>query len=84
VKYNPPKVAGTDDATGEELIQRDDDREDTVKKRLAVYHDQTKQLVGYYNSWAESGTPGAPKYRKISGVGAVEEIRDRAFAALAG
>jgi adenylate kinase len=84
VKYNPPKVAGTDDATGEELIQRDDDREDTVKKRLAVYHDQTKQLVGYYNSWAESGTPGAPKYRKISGVGAVDEIRDRAFAALAG
>lgn len=84
VKYNPPKVAGKDDATGEELIQRDDDREDTVKKRLAVYHDQTKQLVGYYNSWAESGAPGAPKYRKISGVGAVEEIRDRAFAALAG
>lgn len=84
VKYNPPKVAGKDDATGEELIQRDDDREDTVKKRLAVYHDQTKQLVGYYNSWAESGTPGAPKYRMISGVGAVEEIRDRAFAALAG
>lgn len=83
VKYNPPKVAGKDDMTGEELIQRDDDREDTVKKRLSVYHEQTEVLVGYYNDWARSGTPGAPKYRKIAGVGAVEEIRDRAFAALA-
>lgn len=83
VKYNPPKVAGKDDLTGEELIQRDDDREDTVKKRLSVYHEQTEVLVGYYNDWARSGTPGAPKYRKIAGVGAVEEIRDRAFAALA-
>ncbi len=83
VKYNPPKVAGKDDATGEDLIQRDDDKEETVKKRLAVYHDQTKQLVGYYNDWAKSGKPGAPKYRKIEGVGPVEEIRDRAFAALA-
>lgn len=83
VKFNPPKVAGKDDMTGEELIQRDDDREDTVKKRLSVYHEQTEVLVGYYNDWARSGTPGAPKYRKIAGVGAVEEIRDRAFAALA-
>lgn len=83
VKYNPPKVAGKDDATGEELIQRDDDREDTVKKRLAVYHEQTEVLVGYYNDWARSGQPGAPKYRKIAGIGAVDEIRDRAFAALA-
>lgn len=83
VTYNPPKVAGKDDVTGEELIQRDDDREDTVKKRLSVYHEQTEVLVGYYNDWARSGTPGAPKYRKIAGVGAVEEIRDRAFAALA-
>ena len=82
VKYNPPKVAGKDDVTGEDLIQRDDDREETVKKRLAVYHDQTVQLVGYYNDWAASDRPGAPAYRKISGVGAVEEIRDRAFAAL--
>jgi len=82
VKYNPPKVAGKDDVTGEDLIQRDDDREETVKKRLAVYHDQTVQLVGYYNDWAASDHPGAPAYRKISGVGAVEEIRDRAFAAL--
>lgn len=82
VKYNPPKVAGKDDVTGEDLIQRDDDREETVKKRLAVYHDQTVQLVGYYNDWAASDQPRAPAYRKISGVGAVEEIRDRAFAAL--
>jgi adenylate kinase len=82
VKYNPPKVAGKDDVTGEDLIQRDDDREETVKKRVGVYHDQTVQLVGYYNDWAASDQPGAPAYRKISGVGAVEEIRDRAFAAL--
>ncbi len=83
VTFNPPKVAGKDDVTGEELIQRDDDKEETVKKRLAVYHDQTKVLVGYYNDWAKTGQPGAPKYRKIAGVGPVEEIRDRAFAALA-
>jgi adenylate kinase len=82
VKFNPPKVAGKDDVTGEDLIQRDDDREETVMKRLDVYHDQTVQLVGYYNDWATSGQPGAPLYRKISGVGAVEEIRDRALAAL--
>jgi len=83
VKFNPPKVEGRDDVTGEELIQRDDDREETVKKRLGVYHDQTEVLVGYYNKWAQSGRPGAPKYRKISGMGPVETIRDRAFAALA-
>jgi len=83
VKFNPPKVEGKDDATGEDLIQRDDDREETVRKRLAVYHEQTKLLVGYYNDWAKSGQPGAPRYRKISGVGPVEEIRDRAFSALA-
>jgi adenylate kinase len=82
VKFNPPKVEGRDDATGEELIQRDDDREDTVKKRLAVYHDQTEVLVQYYNDWASSGQPGAPQYRKIAGVGPVETIRDSAFAAL--
>ncbi len=83
VTYNPPKVEGKDDQTGEELIQRDDDREETVKKRLTVYHEQTEVLVGYYSDWAASGAPGAPKCRKISGVGPVEEIRDRAFAALA-
>ncbi|MBY0238357.1 MAG: adenylate kinase [Burkholderiaceae bacterium] len=83
VKFNPPKVEGKDDVTGEELVQRDDDKEETVKKRLDVYHNQTEVLLGYYNQWAESGTPGAPKYRKIEGLGLVDEIRDRAFAALA-
>lgn len=83
VKFNPPKAEGRDDVTGEELIQRDDDHEETVRKRLSVYHEQTEVLVGYYNKWAESGQPGAPKYRRIEGVGPVEEIRDRAFAALA-
>jgi adenylate kinase len=83
VKFNPPKVEGKDDACGEALIQRDDDKEETVKKRLSVYHEQTELLVGYYNDWAKSGQPGAPKYRKIAGVGAVEAIRDSAFAALA-
>ncbi|WP_353153356.1 adenylate kinase [Herminiimonas fonticola] len=84
VKFNPPKEAGRDDVTGEELIQRDDDKEETVKKRLSVYHDQTEVLVGYYNKWAESGQPGAPKYRKIAGVGPVDQIRDNAFKALEG
>ena len=81
-KFNPPKVDNVDDITGEPLVQRDDDLEETVKKRLAVYHNQTEVLLGYYNQWAQSGKPGAPKYRKISGVGPVEEVRDRAFAAL--
>jgi adenylate kinase len=83
VKFNPPKVEGKDDVTGEALIQRDDDKEETVKKRLSVYHEQTEVLVGYYGKWAESGQPGAPKYRKIAGVGPVEQIRESAFAALA-
>jgi adenylate kinase len=83
VKFNPPKVEGKDDVTGEDLIQRDDDKEETVQKRLAVYHDQTEVLLNYYGQWAESGEPGAPQYRKIAGVGPVEEIRDQAFAALA-
>ena len=83
VKFNPPKVADTDDVTGEPLIQRDDDKAETVKKRLDVYHNQTKVLLGYYNDWAKSGLPGAPKYRRISGVGPVELVRDNAFAALA-
>ena len=82
VKFNPPKVEGKDDVTGEPLVQRDDDKEETVKKRLDVYHNQTEVLLGYYGEWAQSGEPGAPKYRKIEGVGPVEEIRDRAFAAL--
>ncbi|MES2932902.1 MAG: adenylate kinase [Pseudomonadota bacterium] len=83
IQFNPPKVAGRDDITGEELIQRDDDKEATVAKRLAVYHDQTEVLVGYYNEWAKSGQSGAPKYRKIAGVGPVDQIRDSAFRALA-
>ena len=82
VKFNPPKVEGTDDVTGEPLIQRDDDREETVLKRLDVYHQQTEALVGYYGKWAESGAAGAPKYRKVSGLGKVEDVRDSAFAAL--
>ena len=80
--FNPPKVDNVDDITGEPLVQRDDDLEETVKKRLAVYHNQTEVLLGYYNQWAQSGLPGAPQYRKISGVGPVEEVRERAFEAL--
>ncbi|CAG4883859.1 adenylate kinase [Georgfuchsia toluolica] len=82
VKFNPPKVAGNDDVTGEALIQRDDDKEETVRKRLAVYHSQTKPLVEYYSKWAAVGDANAPKYRKISGQGRVEDVRDSAFAAL--
>jgi adenylate kinase len=82
VKFNPPKVDCLDDVTGEPLVQRDDDKPETVSKRLAVYHNQTEVLLGYYNKWAQSGLPGAPKYRKISGVGPVEQVRDAAFAAL--
>lgn len=83
VKFNPPKVDNVDDVTGEPLVQRDDDKAETVKKRLDVYHNQTEVLLGYYNDWDKSGQPGAPKYRRIAGVGLVEEIRDAAFAALA-
>jgi adenylate kinase len=82
VVFNPPQVEGKDDATGEPLIQRDDDKEETVRKRLQVYHDQTEPLIGYYTSWAESD-PGAPRFVKVHGIGTVEEIRDRILAALA-
>ena len=82
VKFNPPKVAGLDDVTGEALVQRDDDKEETVKKRLDVYHSQTKPLVDYYGKWAATGDANAPKYRKISGQGAVDAITARAFQAL--
>ncbi len=82
VKHNPPKAPGKDDATGEDLVQRDDDREDTVRKRLGVYHQQTEPLVEYYRKWAATGDPRAPKYHCIDGIGAVEEVRDRVFAAL--
>jgi adenylate kinase len=82
VVFNPPRVPGKDDATGEDLVQRDDDREETVRKRLAVYHSQTKPLVDYYANWAASGAPGAPKHVKIPGIGSVENIRDQIFSAL--
>ncbi len=84
VKFNPPKVAGVDDITGEALIQRDDDRQETVRKRLEVYSAQTRPLVEYYASWAKASPTTAPKYRAISGTGSVDEITARAFAALAG
>jgi len=83
VKFNPPKVEGIDDVTGEALIQRDDDKEETVVKRLAVYHEQTEALVKYYGDWAANGDAAAPKYRKIEGMGAVDAVTERAFAALA-
>jgi adenylate kinase len=83
VKFNPPKAAGLDDATGEPLIQRADDQEETVKKRLEVYNAQTRPLVDYYSEWARTGASDAPQYRAISGSGSVDEIKARAFAALA-
>jgi len=82
VRFNPPRVSGKDDATGDPLIQRDDDKEETVRKRLKVYRQQTRPLVDYYSNWAAQGDARAPKYRKISGVGSVAEIRDRVFAAV--
>ncbi len=83
VTFNPPKVAGKDDVTGEELIQREDDAEATVRKRLDVYHQQTRPLVDYYGQWAATGDASAPQYRKISGVGSVDQITSAAVAALA-
>jgi adenylate kinase len=82
VIFNPPKVQGKDDVTGEPLIQRDDDKEETVRKRLEVYHDQTEPLIDYYKKWAAKGQAGAPKYVRILGVGKVDEIRDKIFTAL--
>lgn len=82
VVFNPPKVEGKDDQTGEDLIQRDDDKEETVRKRLDVYHEQTEPLIEYYSKWAASGEDGAPAYHKIAGIGGVEDIRDKIFAAL--
>ena len=84
VKFNPPKVEGKDDATGEPLIQREDDKEETVRKRLDVYQKQTRPLVDYYSRWATSGTPGAPRYARISGTGTVDEITARVMGALKG
>ena len=83
LRFNPPRKEGVDDVTGEPLIQREDDREATVRKRLEVYHAQTRALVAYYSRWAAAGEPGAPRYRRISGVGTVDEVRSRALEALA-
>lgn len=79
VVFNPPKVEGKDDETGEDLIQRDDDKEETVKKRLDVYHQQTEPLIGYYSGLATSGEVSAPKYIKVNGIGAVDAVRDQIF-----
>ncbi len=83
VKFNPPKVPGKDDVTGEDLVQRDDDKEETVRKRLDVYSAQTRPLVDYYGRWAATGEGQAPQYRKVSGMGTVEEITARVLGALA-
>jgi adenylate kinase len=82
VKFNPPKVAGLDDVTGEPLTQRDDDKEETVRKRLQVYQSQTRPLVDYYSQWAATGDAGAPRYARIVGTGSVDEITSRVMAAL--
>jgi adenylate kinase len=82
VVFNPPKVSGKDDVTGEDLIQREDDKEETVRKRLAVYHSQTKPLVDFYSKWAATGDPRAPKYRKVNGVGSLDSIREAVLNAL--
>jgi adenylate kinase len=79
ITFNPPKVDGKDDVTGEALIQRDDDKEETVRKRLEVYHNQTEPLIGYYKEWESSGAADAPKYIRIEGIGKVDEIRDNIF-----
>lgn len=82
VEFNPPQAAGKDDETGEDLIQRDDDQEETVRKRLEIYHDQTEPLIHYYSDWAKTGDSNAPKYIRIEGIGTVEQIRDKTFASL--
>ncbi|HWY72003.1 MAG TPA: adenylate kinase [Burkholderiaceae bacterium] len=82
VRFNPPKVAGRDDITGDPLIQREDDREDVVRHRLQVYHSQTRAVVEYFRHWATSGAPGAPVYRNVNGIGSVDEVRQRIVEAL--
>ncbi|MDE2359046.1 MAG: adenylate kinase, partial [Betaproteobacteria bacterium] len=84
VKYKPPRVAGRDDVTGEALIQREDDKEDTVRRRLVVYHSQTEPLIAYYERWEHSGDPRAPRYRRVNGLGTVESVGDACLAALRG
>jgi len=82
IKFNPPKIEGKDDVTGEDLVQREDDRPETVMTRLRVYHEQTEQLVGYYSDWAKSGIGGAPKYVRVNGLGEMDKIREEIFSAL--
>ncbi len=82
VQFQPPRMEGKDDVTGEDLIEREDDKEEAVRKRLQIYHGQTRQLVDYYSAWAATGDPRAPKYHKVSGSGSVEDIRGRIFAVL--
>ena len=82
VDFNPPKVADSDDITGEPLVQRPDDKEDTVRRRIETYHSQTKPLVDYYRNWASSGDARAPRHVRFDGVGSVDRIRDAIFAAL--
>ena len=82
LKFNPPKVDGKDDVTGEPLVQRDDDKEATVRNRLDVYHRQTEPLIDYYRKWAGTGDPKAPKYHRVDGTQSVDQVRDKVFAAL--
>jgi adenylate kinase len=82
IEFNPPKVEGKDDVSGEPLVQRPDDQENTVRKRIQTYHAQTKPLVAYYDDWAKSAEPGAPRYVNVKGVGSIEEIRDKIFGEL--
>lgn len=82
VIYNPPKEEGKDDVTGEELVQRDDDREETVKARLKVYHEQTAPLIDYYSGWSQDGSETAPGYIQVNGIGTVDEIKDKVFSGL--
>jgi adenylate kinase len=83
VEFNPPKVAGKDDVTGEPLVQRADDKEATVRERIATYHAQTKPLIDYYAKWAASGDPRAPRHVRVSGLGTVDECRARLLGSLA-
>jgi len=82
IQYNPPSIEGKDNATGDDLVQREDDKEETVKQRLSVYHEQTKPLIDYYSSWADSKLEKAPQYVKVAGVGSLESIRDSILKAL--
>ena len=82
IKYNPPKVDDKDDETGEELVQREDDKEETVRKRLGIYHDQTAPLIGFYQDWASKAPADAPKYVRVEGIGSLDSIRDQILSQL--